>query len=87
MVNEEHLRDLREALEEHLPNDGESLGLLTGYVVIAQFSEADGQVWLTKTAGDINDEGPPIWTVKGWLWHALETMQRDADHEHGEGDD
>lgn len=79
------LAPLREALQDHLPVDedeeDESLGVLTGYVVLAQFSDADGREWMTRTAGTINDEGPSIWTVKGWLYHALDTVQRDADEE------
>lgn len=84
-----HLSDLREALQAHLPSetDGDSLGVLTGFVVVAQWSAPDGDIWLTKTAGDINDEGPPIWTVKGWLFHALDTAQRDADEAREDQDD
>lgn len=82
-----HLSDLRSALQEHLPNDGDDLGVLTGYVVVAQWSDGEGDIWLTKTAGDINDDGPPTWTVKGWLYHALETAQRDADADYDIEDD
>lgn len=81
-----HLGDLRDALQEHLPNDGDDLGVLTGYVIVAQWSDASGDEWLTKTAGTINDDGPAIWQVKGWLYHALDTAQRDADNA-ADGDD
>jgi hypothetical protein len=83
----DHLADLRTSLQEHLPNPGDDLGVLTGYVVIAQWNAGDGSEWLTKTAGDINDDGPAIWTIKGWLYHALETAQRDADAATGDDDE
>lgn len=95
MIGRETLRRLRETLQEVIRDDDvaqqleeladgadapeSELGVLTGYVVIAQWRGADGGEWLTKTAGDINDEPPAIWTVKGLLYHALDTAQRDAD--------
>ena len=75
----EELRRIREALEGPVREYAEVEGVLTGFVVLAEWSAPDGQRWITKTAGDVNDEGPAIWTVKGWLYHALDTAQRDAD--------
>lgn len=75
------LPKLREALQATLNEDDEDFdgAVITGYVVIAEWSASDGERWLSRAAGDLNDEGPPIWTVKGWLYHALDTAQRDAD--------
>jgi hypothetical protein len=78
----DYLRSIREGLAETVNQDLEDFAdgaILTGYVVIAEWSTTDGQRWITKTAGDLNDEGPPVWTVEGWLWHALTTAQRDVD--------
>lgn len=75
------LPQIRSALQRTINHDDEEFdgAILTGYVVIAEWHKPDGSKWLTKTAGDLNDDGPPLWTVKGWLAHALETAQRDAD--------
>jgi hypothetical protein len=79
VVVSDELRHLREAIEPAIREHADMEGVLTGFVVIAEWSEPDGDRWITKTAGDLNDDGPPIWTVKGWLYHALDTAQRDAD--------
>jgi hypothetical protein len=82
------LPKLREALQSTVNHEDEEFdgAVLTGYVVIAEWAKPDGTRWLTKTAGDLNDEGPGVWTVKGWLYHALDTAQRDADL-YGDDDD
>lgn len=77
----DHLADLREALQEHVPNDGDDLGVLTGYVVVAQWSDGDSGEWLTRTAGTINDEGASLWAVKGWLQHSLDNLALSTDDE------
>jgi hypothetical protein len=73
-------RNLREALQGHLAAD-DDLGVLRKYVIVAEWTDGDGNEWITRTAGDLNDEAPSVWSVKGMLWHALETVQRDADAE------
>lgn len=67
------LPKLREALQATLNQEDEEFdgAVITGYVVIAEWSTADSSRWLTTTAGDLNDDGPPIWTVNGWLYHVL----------------
>lgn len=83
------LPQLREALQQSINHDDPQFdgAMLTGYVVVAEWAMPDGERWLTKTAGDLNDDGPSIWTVKGWLCHALETAQRDADAAWDDGED
>lgn len=78
MTGDEKLSAVREALVEPLresaaPSDIDG-AVLTGYVVIAEWSDATGRKWITKTAGDINDDGPPTWTVAGWLKYAIDTV-------------
>lgn len=70
---------LREAIQEM--GGEEDLGVLRKYVVVAEWTDGDGNEWITRTAGDLNDEGPSIWAIKGMLWHTLDTIQRDADRE------
>jgi hypothetical protein len=81
----EHLTKLRSALQENLQPADDPLGVITGYVVIAQWSDTDGDIWLSRVAGDINDDPPAMWTIQGWLWHTLDTMQHDADQAAGDG--
>jgi hypothetical protein len=52
-------------------------GYLTGFVVVCEWSGADGTRWLTATARDASDEEPPVWTVKGWLCQALDQADED----------
>lgn len=73
----DHRRAVREALQDHIPSNGDDIGVLTGYVVVAQWSDPAGREWLTQTTGNINDETPAPWTVKGWLGHALDTHDQD----------
>lgn len=84
------LNELREALQRVVGDDAVPDKVLTGYIVVAEWSGADGERWLTQTAGDVNDEGPPVWTVEGWLWHALqsarETAAEPGEDDEGEGD-
>jgi hypothetical protein len=55
---------------------------LVGYTIVAEWAGIEGRRWLTHTAGDLNDEGPPIWTVKGWLCHSLDNADdRSVDEE------
>jgi hypothetical protein len=68
-----HLEKVRNALQSTLPDD-ENLGVLTGYVVVAQWSDGDGDEWFTRHAGTINDEAASVWAVKGCLSHALDTV-------------
>lgn len=84
----EYLAELRELLQDHLTTqeDCTELGVLRGYVVLAEWSDSDGLQWITSTAGDINDDAPAIWTVKGWLYHALEMDTRHHD-EDDDGDE
>lgn len=75
-----HSEKLRHALQELLtPED--DLGVLRKYVVIAEWTDGDGNEWITRTSGDLNDEAASIWSVKGLLFHALDTIQRDADRD------
>jgi hypothetical protein len=71
---EPHLEKLRNNLQEHLLDEDDDLGVLTGYVVIAQWSDGDGDEWFSRTAATINDEPAAVWTVKGWLTHALDSV-------------
>lgn len=76
----DELREIREALEQPIRNYADLDGaMLVGWVVLGEWSDPEGERWITKTAGDVNDANPPIWTVKGWLYHALDTAQRDSD--------
>lgn len=50
--------------------------VLTGFYVIAEWSTADGEKWLTRTHGDLNDEGLADWTAKGFLKYALDAVDR-----------
>jgi hypothetical protein len=70
---------IRQALQDQLPLEPGELGVLRRWVVVAEWSDADGREWITRSAGDINDEGPSIWSIKGLLYHSLETLQRDAE--------
>jgi hypothetical protein len=72
MSEQDDLEQVRQALQDNLP-DSQQCGVLTGYVVIAQWSDGDNE-YMTTTAGDINDRGANIWHVKGWLMYALEDM-------------
>ena len=69
----ENLRQLRSALQVSVPN-AEDCGVLTGYVVITQWRDNEGDEWLMTTAGDINDQGASAWAIKGWLLHAQDTL-------------
>ena len=75
---DDELKALREAIQDNYPGAGE-LGLLTGYVLVAQFSDGEGDEWLATTAADINDQGASPWAVKGWLCHALDHVEFDAE--------
>jgi hypothetical protein len=69
----EQLRQLRSALQVSVPNS-EDCGILTGYVVISQWRDNEGDEWLMTTAGDINDQGAAAWAIKGWLVHTLDNL-------------
>lgn len=71
---DDELKALREAIQAHYPGADE-LGLLTGYVLVAQFADGEGEEWLATTAADINDQGASPWAVKGWLCHALDHVE------------
>jgi len=73
MSQTEQLRQLRSALQVSVPNS-EDCGILTGYVVISQWRDNDGDEWLMTTAGDINDQGAAAWAIKGWLVHTLDNL-------------
>lgn len=69
----DHLAELRQALQDYAPADpAADNGVLKGYVVIGVWSTADGDEWMTLVAGNINDETPPVWDIKGWLTHTLD---------------
>jgi len=74
------LQEIRHGLAEQVPatweDDGEE-AVLVGYVIVAEWAGTEGKRWLTATAGDINDEEPAPWTVKGWLGHALDNAEGD----------
>ena len=69
----EILSRLRMALQATIPI-GDDVGVLTGYVVISQWTDDKGDEWLMTTAGDINDRGAPVWAIKGWLNHTLDNI-------------
>ena len=46
-------------MQVSVPNS-EDCGVLTGYVVITQWRDNDGDEWLMTTAGDINDQGDMV---------------------------
>lgn len=48
--------------------------LLTGFVVIAEWMEPDGDRTLTLTGGTGEGEPIPEWTVQGFLTNALAPM-------------
>ena len=74
----QHLEELRRALQDYVPSDPtEDNGVLTGYIVVATWSTADGNEWITRTAGSINDTAPAVWTIKGLLQHALDRADED----------
>ena len=73
MSQTEQLRQLRSALQVSVPNS-EDCGILTGYVVISQWRDNEGDEWLMTTAGDINDQGAAAWAIKGWLVHTLDNL-------------
>lgn len=76
------LTDLRQLITEVASEDLDSeLGFLTGFVIVAEWAGKDGQRRLTATARDVNDDAPALWTVKGWLYQALD--QADCDDEDG----
>jgi hypothetical protein len=83
MSQTEQLRQLRSALQVSVPNS-EDCGILTGYVVISQWRDNDGDEWLMTTAGDINDRGAAAWAIKGWLVHTLDNL---FDHFNDEDED
>ena len=69
----EILSRLRMALQATIPA-AEDVGVLTGYVVISQWTDDAGDEWLMTTAGDINDRGAAVWAIKGWLNHTLDNI-------------
>ena len=80
----ENLRQLRSALQVSVPNS-EDCGVLTGYVVITQWRDNEGDEWLMTTAGDINDQGASARAIKAtrfaktrsfgrWLLHTQDTL-------------
>ena len=69
----EILSRLRMALQATIPA-ADDVGVLTGYVVISQWTDDKGDEWMMTTAGDINDRGASVWAIKGWLNHALDKI-------------
>lgn len=77
------LKPIREALQEHVPGtwaeDEQEDVVLVGYVVVCEWAGTEGRRWLTQTPGSIDDGEPAPWTVKGWLGHALDTIEDEED--------
>lgn len=67
------MTDVRPTLHEAIQasaheNDDEITGaLLTGWVVVAEFTDTDGLRWLSK----ITSEGSTTWQTQGFLHNAL----------------
>lgn len=75
-MSEPRLEEIRTALQSVLVDeeDPEELGVLTGYIVIGQWAAPDGGEWFTRHAGNVNDDPASSWACKGWLTHALDSV-------------
>lgn len=62
--------ELAESIADKVQPDIESAFLL-GYVVLAEWMDADGTRWLTRNAGNGQGEFIPAWQLNGYLNEAL----------------
>lgn len=74
MPEADKLEAIRFAVQDAI-NDAsdDNLGVLTGYIVISQWTDGDDD-YLMTVAGDINDRGASVWQIKGWLNHTLDNI-------------
>lgn len=68
---------LDEAFEEMSPTiaDGEGVAMCTGYVVLAEWSDSNGRIWMTTSTAD----RMPSWRARGLLSEALADLDRAED--------
>ena len=46
--------------------------VLTGWVLISEWSDPEGQRWLSRLSGSgMGESSPPPWQQQGYLWNAL----------------
>lgn len=60
-------RALEKVLAEHSPDFDERAAVLTGYVVVTEWSDEKGERWLAAT----ETPGMPTWQARGMLHERL----------------
>ena len=60
---------------------GHFQGVLTGFVLVAEWADLEGRRWLTRLHGNGHGALLPDWQVHGYLHNALHTPWNEAEDE------
>lgn len=59
------------AVQEDGPDFEGTVATLTGWVIVAEWMDSEGQKWLSKNSADAAGEQLTLWQTKGMLHEAL----------------
>lgn len=69
--------DARKSIHEAIQDTNDSSpdlegSVLTGWVLISEWSDPEGRRWLSRLSGNAGGESsPPSWQIEGYMFNAL----------------